>query len=97
LRIVRDQKSGKPWEKKIRGLAWMALRWAATVRPRVIMLENVEEFTTWGPLDKNGYPDPKQKGRTFRTFVNALRRQGYQNWQWLSLMVSQLGFDLSQY
>jgi len=71
-------KGGKPREKKIRGLAWVALRWAATVRPRVIMLENVEEFTTWGPLDKDGYPDPKQKGRTFRTFVNALRRQGYQ-------------------
>jgi len=71
-------KGGKPRKKKIRGLAWVALRWAATVRPRVIMLENVEEFTTWGPLDKDGYPDPKQKGRTFRTFVNALRRQGYQ-------------------
>ncbi|WP_010498581.1 DNA cytosine methyltransferase [Paenibacillus elgii] len=70
-------KGGKPVEKKIRGLAWVALRWAATVRPRVIMLENVEEFTTWGPLTPDGYPDPKQKGRTFRSFVNALRRQGY--------------------
>jgi len=71
-------KGGKPRDKNIRGLAWVALRWAATVRPRVIILENVEEFVTWGPLDKNGYPDPKQKGRTFKTFVNALRRQGYQ-------------------
>lgn len=43
-------KGGKPVEKSIRGLAWVAVRWAATVRPRVIMLENVEEFTTWGPL-----------------------------------------------
>lgn len=70
-------KGGKPREKKIRGLAWVALRWAATVRPRVIMLENVEEFQDWGPLTPDGYPDPKQKGRTFRSFVNALRRQGY--------------------
>ncbi|WP_426450644.1 DNA cytosine methyltransferase [Paenibacillus sp. S-38] len=70
-------KGGKPVEKKIRGLAWVALRWAATVRPRVIMLENVEEFTTWGPL-KDGRPDQKQRGRTFRSFVNALQRQGYQ-------------------
>lgn len=47
------------------------------MRPRVIMLENVEEFKTWGPL-KNNYPDPEQKGRTFNCFVNALRRHGYQ-------------------
>ncbi|MGG3012267.1 DNA cytosine methyltransferase [Brevibacillus parabrevis] len=71
-------KGGKPKEKGIRGLAWVALRWAATVRPRVIMLENVEEFKTWGPLLKDGMPDPKNKGREFNAFVNALRRQGYQ-------------------
>ena len=71
-------KGGKPVEKSIRGLAWVALRWAATVKPRVIMLENVEEFKTWGPLLKDGKPDPKQKGRTFNAFVNALKRQGYQ-------------------
>lgn len=70
-------KGGKPVEKNIRGLAWVAVRWAATVRPRVIILENVEEFKTWGPLLKDGKPDPKQKGRTFNAFVNALKRQGY--------------------
>lgn len=42
-------KGGKPVDKNIRGLAWVVLRWAALVRPRVIMLENVEEFQTWGP------------------------------------------------
>lgn len=79
-------KGCKPVEKKIRGLAWVVLRWAATVRPRIIMLENVEEFVTWGPLttDVNGncYPCKKNKGRTFNSFVNALRRQGYDvEWQ----------------
>jgi DNA (cytosine-5)-methyltransferase 1 len=70
-------KGGKPVSKKIRGLAWIALRWAAKAKPRVIMLENVEEFQTWGPLDADGKPDAKNKGRTFRSFVNALRAQGY--------------------
>jgi len=75
-------KGGKPVSKKIRGLAWIALRWAATVKPRVIILENVEEFKTWCPLTKDGYPNFKQKGRTFNTFVNALRRHGYSvEWQ----------------
>ena len=71
-------KGGKPVEKEIRGLAWLAVRWAATVKPRVIILENVEEFKTWGPLLENGMPNPKQKGRTFNAFVNALKRRGYQ-------------------
>ncbi|WP_213308285.1 DNA cytosine methyltransferase [Paraburkholderia sacchari] len=70
-------KGGKPVSKKIRGLAWIALRWAAKVKPRVIMLENVEEFTTWGPLGSDGRPCPKRKGNTFRSFVSALERQGY--------------------
>lgn len=74
-------RGGKPVEKKIRGLAWVAVRWAATVKPRLIILENVEEFVTWGPLvtDINGdcYPCKKRKGQTFRSFVNALQKQGY--------------------
>lgn len=71
-------KGGKPVDKNIRGLAWVAVRWAATVRPKVIILENVEEFKTWGPLLKDGKPDPDKKGHTFQAFVNALKRQGYQ-------------------
>ena len=69
-------KGGKPVEKAIRGLAWVAIRWAKLVRPRVIILENVEEFTTWGPLLDNR-PDPKRKGQTFRRFVHAIKRYGY--------------------
>ena len=69
-------KGGKPVEKAIRGLAWVAIRWAKLVRPRVIILENVEEFTTWGPLIGNR-PDQTRKGQTFRRFVHALKRYGY--------------------
>lgn len=75
-------KGAKPVSPRVRGLAWVALRWAATVRPRVIMIENVEEFTTWGPVvkdeDGNYYPCPKRKGNTFQSFVNALSHHGYQ-------------------
>lgn len=82
-------KGGKPVKKEIRGLAWVAIRYAATVRPRVIMLENVEEFVTWGPLAE-GRPCPKNKGRTFNSFVNALRRHGYQV-EWRELRANQYG------
>ena len=70
-------KGGKPRDKKIRGLAWVAMRWAALVRPRVIMLENVEEFQTWGPVLADGTPCPKRKGDTFRSFVRQLQEKGY--------------------
>lgn len=63
-------------DRKIRGLAWIVLRWAGTVRPRVIMLENVEEFQTWGPVRK-GKPVKKKAGQTFRRFIEQLEDLGY--------------------
>lgn len=71
-------KGGKPKDKNIRGLAWVALRWAGTVRPRVIMLENVEEFKTWGPLNRGHHPIKAKQGVTFRKFVSQLQELGYQ-------------------
>ena len=71
-------KGGKPKSKHIRGLAWIAVKWAQTVKPRVIILENVEEFQDWGPLRKDGHPDKRCIGKTFRRFLHALGRYGYQ-------------------
>lgn len=63
-------------DRNIRGLAWIVLRWAAKVRPRVIMLENVEEFQTWGPVRK-GKPIKKKAGQTFRKWKKQLEDLGY--------------------
>ncbi|HED1419996.1 TPA: DNA cytosine methyltransferase [Kluyvera georgiana] len=69
-------KGSKPVEKEIRGLAWIVIRWALAVRPRVMMLENVEEFKTWGPLiaaeDGGLRPDPVRAGETFEAFCGML-------------------------
>jgi len=70
-------KGGKPKDKNIRGLAWVACRWAGLVRPRVIMLENVEEFKTWGPLNRSHRPIKAKQGVTFRKFVSQLEELGY--------------------
>lgn len=64
-------KGATPVNKNIRGLAWVAVRWAALVPVRIIMLENVEEFLTWGPV-VDGKPCKKRKGETFKAFVSAL-------------------------
>ena len=65
-------KGGKPRDQKIRGLAWVALKWGALQKPRCIAIENVTELTTWGPLDAHGKPIKKEAGRTFRAFIDAL-------------------------
>jgi len=71
-------KGGKPKKKEIRDLAWVVVKWAKAVKPRVIMLENVEEFKTWGPLDDKGYPIKEQSGQTFEQWLNALTDLGYE-------------------
>ncbi|HCE28453.1 MAG TPA: DNA (cytosine-5-)-methyltransferase [Comamonadaceae bacterium] len=71
-------KGGKPVSKKIRSLAWVVVKWAKAVRPRVICLENVEEFQTWGPLADDGRPCPQRKGQTFALWKKQLQNLGYQ-------------------
>lgn len=69
-------KGSKPVDKNIRGLAWIVLRWAALVRPRIIILENVEEFKTWGPV-RRGKPIKAKAGQTFNRWLSQLESLGY--------------------
>lgn len=82
-------KGGKPVDKNIRGLAWIVLRWAGTVAPRVIMLENVEEFQTWGPVRK-GRPVKSKAGQTFRRWLSQLEALGYAV-EWRELVAADYG------
>lgn len=69
-------KGGKPVDKNIRGLSWVVIKWALAVGPRVIMMENVPEIRTWGPLDDNGKPIKDRIGETFDAFLAALTKVG---------------------
>lgn len=64
--------------REVRGLAWVAVRWAKAVKPRLIFLENVEEFKTWGPVGDDGRPIKEQEGETFKEFLAALKAEGYE-------------------
>lgn len=70
-------RGGAPRSPRLRGLAWVVIRWARRVKPRVIMLENVEEFQDWGPIDGDGMPIKDKAGTTFRLWLNQLRAAGY--------------------
>lgn len=86
-------KGGKPVKREIRDLAWTVVLWAERVRPRVIILENVEEFQTWGPLietEKGVMPCPVRKGETFNEWIGALRKHGYKV-EWKELRACDFG------
>jgi DNA (cytosine-5)-methyltransferase 1 len=70
-------KGATPRDSGVRGLAWVVIRWAKTVRPAVIILENVKEFETWGPLRDDGRPDAGRVGETFREWLGQLTAEGY--------------------
>jgi DNA (cytosine-5)-methyltransferase 1 len=89
-------KGGKPRDQKIRGLAWVAVKWARTVRPRVLFLENVVEFLDWGPLDsKTNKPIESRKGEIFRRWVRELEKLGYVV-EWRSLVAADYGAPTSR-
>lgn len=71
-------KGGKPKKKEIRALAWVVVKWAEAIAPTVLIVENVAEFRTWGPLDESGQPDKARKGETFDAWIRVLQGLGYQ-------------------
>ena len=83
-------RGGKPVSKQLRSLAWVVVRWASKVRPRVVMLENVEEFQSWGPVGRDGAPCPRRRGHTFELWVQALRKLGYAV-EWRELRAADYG------
>lgn len=70
-------KGGAPKDRNIRDLAWIIVRWARFVKPDVILMENVEEFRTWGPLGEDGQPIKEFEGQTFEDWAQQLRDAGY--------------------
>lgn len=83
-------KGGKPRDKNIRALAWVVVWWARLTSPRVIALENVEEFKDWGPLDADGNRIKARRGETFRRWVGWLERLGYRV-EWRELRAADYG------
>lgn len=83
-------KGGKPMDRNIRDLAWVVVRWAEEVKPDVIILENVEEFRTWGPLYEDGKPIIELRGHTFEEWTRRLKKAGYKV-EWRELRACDYG------
>lgn len=83
-------KGGKPLDRNIRDLAWVVYRWMDEVRPEVVILENVEEFQTWGPLYEDGSPIVQLRGHTFEDFIRRIKKLGYRV-EWKELRACDYG------
>ena len=83
-------KGAAPRDRNIRDLAWVVVRWAKWAKPDVICMENVEEFTTWGPVDNDGQPIKEFAGQTFDDFIKGLKAAGYRV-QWRELRACDYG------
>lgn len=83
-------KGGAPRDRNIRDLAWVVVRWAEETKPDVILMENVEEFKTWGPIDNDGQPVKEFAGQTFDLWIHRLKNAGYKV-QWRELRACDYG------
>lgn len=70
-------KGGKPRSEQMRSDAQHVLRWAEDLYIETIIIENVREFMSWGPLDKDGYPIPHLAGKAFVAFIEFLKALDY--------------------
>lgn len=70
-------RGGMPMNDQSRATAWHVVRWAEALRPQAILIENVREFQTWGPIGTNGLPLKSRRGETFRAWIQALESIGY--------------------
>lgn len=94
-----NARGGMPVLDQKRAGAWEILRWVSEIVVDDVLVENVPEFQSWGPVisDRRGglRPDPKRKGETFRAWVSALRALGY-NVEWRVLNCADYGDPTSR-
>jgi DNA (cytosine-5)-methyltransferase 1 len=74
---ARHGRGGRPVNPQSRASAWHILKWAQELYIDTILIENVPEFRTWGPVGTNGKPLKSKRGETYRAFLEALRSLGY--------------------
>lgn len=70
-------RGGKPRNEQLRAPAWEVLRFVETIHPKRVIIENVPEFQSWGPLDSEGKIIQSEKGKTFKVFIRALQSLNY--------------------
>lgn len=70
-------RGGRPTNDQARSGAWDIMRWVEYHRPTWLVIENVAEFRSWGPVGDDGRPLKRYQGRFFQAWVEAIRSAGY--------------------
>lgn len=83
-------KGGQPRDADSRTLAEHLFRYIEAINPDYIQIENVEEFMSWGDMDKHGHPISKDKGRCYEKWKRNVRKYGY-DFDWRILNAADFG------
>jgi DNA (cytosine-5)-methyltransferase 1 len=84
-------RGGKPTSDQQRSDPWHIITWLTELRVKRIIIENVWEFTGWGPVNpKTGKPIPERKGEYFYAWIETLRRLGFEP-EWRKLNAADYG------
>ncbi|WP_439624118.1 DNA cytosine methyltransferase [Gemmata sp.] len=70
-------RGGKPVNDQSRASAYCVHRWCAALDVKRVLIENVPEFQTWGPLDAKGRPTKAGRGKLFGAFIDTFKAMGY--------------------
>lgn len=69
---------GRPRNDQLRSQPAYVTTWLSDCNVLTLVVENVPEFTEWGPLDDEGKPIKERKGEAFRAWVKMIESLGYQ-------------------
>lgn len=72
-----NARGAKPMTDQRRATAWDILHWLEKLYVDNVLIENVKEFRTWGPLGVNGRPLKSKRGETYQAFLRAIESLGY--------------------
>lgn len=86
-----NAKGGLPREADSRTLAWELIRYITWCQPKYIIIENVREFMSWGPLDAKGKPLSRDKGKDYLTWITFVKNLGYPNYDFKILNSADFG------
>ena len=89
-RFFSRARGGKPVHDQGRMSAWAVQRWLSALRVRTFLVENVPEFTAWGPLLDDGTPDSSRRGLYFQAWVESLWKMGA-SFEWRMLNAADFG------
>lgn len=84
-------RGGKPTSDQQRSDPWHIVTWLTELRVKRIIIENVWEFISWGPVNhQTGKPVKSRKGEYFHAWIQTIKGLGFEP-EWRKLNAADYG------